>query len=176
MSAGFLDGAIPFGKEVREAVFGKMGVDTSSPEYENAALISTGVSIGAQLLTGSGEAQLGLKLASRAGGTSAEATLVRVIQRGEKVEEIINEAKALTFQTGNEHALVKLASGERVLVSGGPGGIHFAEGSVTRIFGHTHLPTDVKVGPSKADKIAIQALGQRSSWLSEGFKPTKFTP
>lgn len=31
-----------------------------------------------------------------------------------------------------------LANGERALVSGGPGGIDFNAGSITRIFGHTH--------------------------------------
>ena len=175
MAAGFADGAVPFGKEIRETVFGKMGVDTSSPEYENASLISTGVSIGAQLLTGAGEAQLGVKLASGAGGASAEATMVRVIQRGEKLQEIIDEAKHLTLITGNEHALVKLASGERALVAGGPGGISFVETPITRLFGHTH-PLGKWAGPSDIDRTAISTLGQRSSWLVEGFKPQKFTP
>jgi hypothetical protein len=57
-AAGMVDGTLPFGKQIREAVFGKMGVDTSAPEYKKAALISAGVVIGAQLLSGSGEAKL----------------------------------------------------------------------------------------------------------------------
>ncbi len=36
----------------------------------------------------------------------------RVIQRGKKVADLINEANALTFTTGNEHAVVTLASGQ----------------------------------------------------------------
>lgn len=130
---------------------------------------------GTYIAAGSGEAQLGVKLASRAGAESAEMTMVRVIERGEKLETIINEAKVLTFQTGNEHALVKLATGERALVAGGPGGINFAEGSITRIFGHTHPYGTAIVGPSNADRAAIQALGQRSSWLLEGGTLGKFT-
>ena len=51
-TAGFVDGAIPYGRQIREAAFGKMGVDTSAPEYENAAAISEGVSVGTTLLAG----------------------------------------------------------------------------------------------------------------------------
>ena len=63
--------------------------------------------------------------------------MVRLIQPGEKVAAIINEGKALPWETGNEHALVTLANRDRAIVSGGPGGIDFAEGEVTTIFGHT---------------------------------------
>jgi RHS repeat-associated protein len=57
-SAGMVDGAIPFGKEIREGVFGKMGVDTSAPEYQNAATISGGMVIGVSLLDGVGEVKI----------------------------------------------------------------------------------------------------------------------
>ena len=45
--------------------------------------------------------------------------MLRQIAHGERVADIIAEAKALTFATGNEHALISLTSGQRVLVSGG---------------------------------------------------------
>jgi hypothetical protein len=78
---------------------------------------------------------------------------------------LINEGKALTFTTGNEHALVKLANGTRALVSGGPGGINFAPGQVTRIFGHTH-PTNAL--PSAADAAALTILGQSKQYVLHG--------
>jgi hypothetical protein len=64
-------------------------------------------------------------------------TVVRTLPPG-TATGVVGEARALTFATGNEHALVRLATGERALVSGGPGGITFAEGQITRIIGHTH--------------------------------------
>ena len=178
MTTGFFDGYIPLGKSAREFFFGDMAADTSSPEYENASTIGTGVAIGAQLLTGTGEAEAagaGIKLASGAGIESTEMTMVRVIECGEKLQGIIDEAKLLTLQTGNEHALVTLASGERALVSGGPKGIFFPEGSITRIFGHTHVP-GTTAWPSPDDAAALRSLGQRSSWLFAAGEKIKFTP
>jgi hypothetical protein len=128
---------------------------------------------GARLIRGGSST---VNLASGAGGEAAEMAVVRTIQRGEKLSDIINEGKALTFETGNEHALIKLATGERALVSGGPGGINFAEGSVSRIFGHTHPYGTAAVGPSGLDRLALQRLGQGSSWLVEGGTITKFWP
>lgn len=106
--------------------------------------------------------------------------VVRIIGRGEKVTDILNEAKALTFQSGNEIALVKLANGQRALVRGGPGGITWAEGEVTRIFGHTHPyvgPGGVPApptGPSGLDFQVLEQLKQKSSWLLERGVLTKF--
>jgi RHS repeat-associated protein len=128
---------------------------------------------GARLIRGGSST---VNLASGAGGEADEMAVVRTIQRGEKLSDIINVGKALTFETGNEHALVKLATGERALVSGGPGGINFAEGSVSRIFGHTHPYGTAAVGPSGLDRLALQRLGQGSSWLVEGGTITKFWP
>jgi hypothetical protein len=98
-------------------------------------------------------------------GRAGPMQVERAIQRGEKVADLINEAKALTFTTGKEHAVVTLANGKRVLVSGGPGGINFAEGSITRIFGHTH-PTNAL--PSAADAAALRALGQSKQYVFHG--------
>ena len=62
---------------------------------------------------------------------------------------------------------MKLADGRRVIVSGGEAGIDFAEGSVQRIFGHTHPQHLPATGPSVADRAALDALGQKSSYLIE---------
>lgn len=114
-----------------------------------------------------------LRLASGA-GPSVPAAAVRTIAHGEGVATIIEEAKALTYASGNEHALVSLTSGERVLVSGGPGGMSFEGFSVRRILGHTHPYQVPPTGPSGADFGALESLGQRSSWLLEHGTLTRF--
>ncbi|MFL6286024.1 MAG: RHS repeat domain-containing protein [Pyrinomonadaceae bacterium] len=126
-------------------------------------------------LSGFGTAASGLSISSGTGGAAADMTVVRTIGKGEAIADIVNESKSLTFVYGNEHALVTLANGERALVSGGPGGINFAPGQIIRLFGHTHPYGTGTVGASALDRTAIQALGQRSSWLVEGGKVTKFT-
>jgi hypothetical protein len=108
------------------------------------------------------------------GGASAPMQIVRTIGRGEKIADIVAEGKSLTFTTGNEHALVKLASGERAIVSGGPGGITWEAGEVTRVFGHTHPYQLPPTGPSPADFGMLDVLGQRSSWLLEHGQLTRF--
>ncbi|WP_121761918.1 RHS repeat domain-containing protein [Corallococcus sp. AB038B] len=106
-------------------------------------------------------------------GPHAPMVVVRIIKKGEKIADIVNESKALTFTSGNEHALVRLATGERALVSGGPGGITFAPGQVTRIFGHTH-PTSAP--PSSADFEALRRLGQSQQTVYHGGQATKIRP
>src|SRR5690606_10596108 len=85
----------------------------------------------------------------------------------ERVADIVAEGKALTFATGNEHALVSLTSGERVIVSGGPTGIDLGALSVRRLLGHSHPYHLAPTGPSAADFAALQVLGERSSSLLE---------
>jgi len=97
----------------------------------------------------------------------------RIIQKGEKVEDLINEAKGRTWETGNEYAVVTLEDGQRALVSGGPGGIEFEEGSITRIFGHTH-PTPAP--PSAADAAALRQLGQSRQYVYHGGDVTVVRP
>ena len=101
--------------------------------------------------------------------------IVRTIQHGEKVSNIIDEGKLLTLATGNEHALVKLASGERALVSGSPYGIKFGD-KITRLFGHTHPNQLLKTGVSELDREALRTLGQRHSYLFERGDFYRFGP
>jgi hypothetical protein len=107
------------------------------------------------------------------GGDSLPMTIVRLIQRGERIEDLVNEGKGLTWLSGNEHAVVTLADGQRALVSGGPGGIEFAPGQVTRIFGHTH-PTNAP--PSAADIDALIHLRQSQQTVFHGGEVTKVRP
>ncbi len=130
-----------------------------------------------ELAAAGGESALikgGISVASGAGGDLAPMQLVRVIQRGEKIVTIMQDAKEYSWTTGNEVALVKLASGERALVSGGPGGINFEEGAVTRIFGHTHPWDAPTFGPSRQDVQALESLGQKSSYILERGQLIKF--
>ena len=105
--------------------------------------------------------------ASVGGGvaSSAQASVVRIIQPGESIADIINEAKGLTFSTGNEHALVALENGDRALVSGGEYAIAFDELPISRIFGHTH-PTNAL--PSQADVDALGQLGNSKQYVFHG--------
>lgn len=94
-------------------------------------------------------------------------TVVRTLPPG-TAGGVVSEARALTFATGNEHALVRLATGERALVSGGPGGIAFGEGQITRIIGHSHPYGFGSIGPSAADFGALRSLGQTHSYVLDG--------
>jgi hypothetical protein len=82
MNAGLVDGSIPFGRELREAIFGNMGVDTSAPEYQNASAISAGMVIGATLLDGAGEVKIAGCLVESTGPTRiyAAGTLMRMAE------------------------------------------------------------------------------------------------
>jgi hypothetical protein len=108
------------------------------------------------------------------GGPSAPATIVRRIGHGEKLANIIADGKSLTFATGNEHAVISLTTGERLLVSGGPKGITFEGMALRRIIGHTHPYHLPATGPSKADFNALKQLRQRNSYLLEHGILTKF--
>ena len=90
--------------------------------------------------------------------------LVRTIKPGEKIADIVSEAKSLTWTTGKEHALVRLASGERALVRGGEGGIIFERGQISRLFGHTH-PYQRPGSISAEDIFALKLLGQRRQYV-----------
>ncbi len=122
-------------------------------------------------IVGEGE---GLSVASGIGADSAPMSVVRTIQRGERVANLIDEVKSLTYETGNEHAIVKLANGDRAIVSGGPKGIDFAPNQIQRLYGHSHPYEYAPTGPSGADVSALQSLGQMSSYLLEHGELVKF--
>jgi RHS repeat-associated protein len=138
------------------------GIEAVAPE-----LYFAGVPAVTRALAGHVAAARGAALASGAGGEVLPMTIVRTLPPG-TAGGVVNEARALTFATGNEHALVRLATGERALVSGGPGGIAFGEGQVTRIIGHTHPYGFGSIGPSAADAAALRALGQTHSYVLDG--------
>lgn len=115
-----------------------------------------------------------LAMASGSGGESAPLVVVRTVAFGEKVADLVEEGKALTYQTGNEHALVKLADGTRAIVSGGQKGISWKVGQVRYVWGHTHPYQFGATGPSADDFTMLQRLGQPSSTLVEHGQIIKF--
>lgn len=117
------------------------------------------------------------------GPQTAPAVLVRRVQRGESesIAKLIDEAKTGTWISEAEHALLRLADREVVLVKGGRDGIEFlveGEGEqrtlhllvegrkmqVVWIYGHTHPRV---TGPSDSDLVALAILKQPHSYLIE---------
>jgi RHS repeat-associated protein len=151
-----------------------LGTQLSTKErlWEGGNFVVGAVSLGYGAYAAS--AKSGLGVASGGSSGSAPATIVRAIRPGEKIADIVAEGKSLTFATGNEHALVSLANGERVIVSGGPTGIDLSALNIRRLIGHSHPYHLAPTGPSAADFAALKALGQRSSYLLEHGTLTKF--
>lgn len=117
-----------------------------------------------------------ITIASGAGGEAAAMQIVRIVSRGERVSTIVAEGKQLTYLSGAEHGLVRLASGQRAIVSGGPGGINFTPGQITRLYGHTHPMGQGSrfIGPSPQDYSALIRLGQKSSYVIDRGEIIKF--
>ena len=100
--------------------------------------------------------------------------IVRIVAKGEKIVDIVQELKQLTYSSGNEHALVKLVSGERVIFADHSTGMRWAAGEITRLIIHSHPYHTPPPGPSNFDFAALEFLGQPSSWLLEHGSLTKF--
>ena len=118
-----------------------------------------------------------IKLAVGTGKEVKSAVIVRYLQKGEKIEDIIIEAKGLTYIHDAEHAVISLPQGGRALVRGGRTGIEFAPGTVKRIIGHTHPPFVANAAQaSAADLKALAQLKQRRSYLVGGGLITLIRP
>lgn len=154
----FLMGAVQTGQDVRDG------------NYKMALVGGVMTAAGAGSVVAEMRVLGRIVVASNAGGSTLPMSLVRVVARGEKVDDLINEVKVLTYQTGNEHALVTLANGERAIVAGGPGGIRFDEGQITTLFGHTH-PTSAP--PRRDDSVALRRSGQSQQTVLHGGQETK---
>ena len=71
-------------------------------------------------------ASKGGRVLTGAGDDVGQATIVRTISHGEKIDGVVTEAARLTRTLDREHALVSLVDGRRVLVRGGADGIDFS--------------------------------------------------
>ncbi|MCZ2341261.1 MAG: SEC-C domain-containing protein [Bacteroidales bacterium] len=103
------------------------------------------------------------------GVNAATAQVVRQIGCGERVGDLIQELAQRTYASGGlEHAIISLRNGQRLIVSGGSGGITFEAFGVNlrRVILHTHPRV---TGPSPPDFLMLQQLGQKSSWIYELF-------
>jgi hypothetical protein len=115
----------------------------------------------------------GLTVASSIGGRTLPITVQKIIPHGTKLSNIVNDVKGMTWMTGNEHAVVRLASGQRAIVSGGPGGISFGNGQIRTLFGHTH-PTSAP--PSLSDFRALLRLRQSRQYVLHGGQMSLIRP
>jgi hypothetical protein len=107
----------------------------------------------------------GVSVASGEGAASAPASVVRMVSGDESQADLFNELKARTFETGNEHALVTLSSGDQAIVSGGAEGITNMD--IENLIAHTHPYQLPATGVSDADYAALNQLGQENSILLE---------
>ena len=105
---------------------------------------------------------------------NAASNVVRNVDKGEKIKDIANELKSLTYKTGNEQALVKLQNGTRAIISGTSKGINFATNQISLLYAHTHPFGTGAIVPSSADFQALTALGQKSSYLLADGQLIKF--
>jgi RHS repeat-associated protein len=114
-----------------------------------------------------------INIASSIGGKTLPMTVEKILPQGSKIADIINDVKGMTWATGNEHAVVRLANGQKAIVSGGSGGIQFQIGQIKTLFGHTH-PTFAP--PSLADYNALKILGQSKQYVIHGGETTLIRP
>jgi len=131
---------------------------------EAALMLAPGANALARGFAARGEASV-----ASTGGEMASARVVRTIEYGEKVRNLLGELAERTYVSGGaEHAIITTTSGERLIVSGGPGGITSFPENLRRVIVHTHpRPT----GPSAIDFTMLEQTGQRSSWVYELFSP-----
>ena len=83
---------------------------------------------------------------------------VREVQKGEKILDLIREAKRETFLEVKEYAVIKRKDGKRYLVSGDKGKIILPEDTII-IYGHTHsFNTSINNGPSQEDRLSLDLV------------------
>jgi len=118
-------------------------------------------------------------VASGEAGYIGEAEMVRVIEKGEKWIELIDELAFETHQTEVEHMIVSWKTRERVILRGSRQGINFENYDVRMVIAHTHpnIGGDILNAQmaSPNDYGMLLTLGQRSSWLkAPGMEAFKF--
>lgn len=107
----------------------------------------------------------------------SEASFIEWIKPTRSLSELVDAAKALTWEHYCEHAVVELDDGRQALVQGGRLGIKFLKEEsrvfvtiecqqyqVTRVVFHTH---PLVTGPSDWDLDVLEMLGQKESLLFE---------
>jgi hypothetical protein len=122
------------------------------------------------------------------------AVFVRIVLATEELLSLAKDAKALTWETAREHAVLQIEDGRRIMVCGGTYGIELEQAAPNDPFGrpvhslwvsiedqpvrvmklilHTH---PLVTGPSDDDLRILQQLGQSESYLFEIFGPDEGT-
>ncbi len=103
------------------------------------------------------------------GSDVRNAKFVREIKKGEKISDLIDEAKGITYIEDVEAAVIQLQNGSRYLVTGGRHGINLPS-NTAKIYGHTHPRVMGGVNtPSEGDRRALDLLdggnGQSKTYI-----------
>ena len=151
------------------------------PNYDPSHLLLKGVALVdlasnvTLVIPGAGEeARIGTKvltegairIASGTGEHAGETVFLRPIERGEKIHDLLRELGERTYLSGNEHAIVRLSDGSRMLVKTGQEGGTIP--GVVRLIVHSHPYTAAlrgEVAVSGIDRASLGKIGQVSSWL-----------
>lgn len=147
-------------------------------EWENIAAVSGGVGSVAALARArqirTATTETGPTIRATETGTTEQARIHRNIEPGERVADLENEIKGLTFETGREVAVVSLSDGRRVVAIGGANGMELPA-NTSRLLAHTH-PMGHTATPSPADMRALEELGQNRSYIYGGGVRQLFGP
>lgn len=117
----------------------------------------------------------GISVSAGNGVQRAAGSLVRSVGGHESPDALFSEMNQLTYETGNEHALVRLNSGEFQIHSGGAAGIDLSS-DIDQVIAHTDPYGVNALGPSADDVAMLGQLGQRFSILLEHGQTILFGP
>ncbi len=161
----------------------KFSISEALSQWTNPQLVATGLegAIGMGVMGSMRRgARNGKIIASSSGGRILPMKVEKVIPQGAKIADIKNDIKGMTWATGNEHAVVRLANGQKAIVSGGPGGIRIEHGQIQTLFGHTH-PTSAPPSHGDYDFLRYHVFsdgtkGQSRQYVIHGGQVTLIRP
>jgi hypothetical protein len=117
----------------------------------------------------------GVSVSAGQGVHRAAGSLVRSVGGHESPDALFSEMRQLTYESGNEHALVRLHSGEFQIHAGGATGIDLSS-DISQVIAHTHPYGLDALGPSADDVAMLGQLGQGASILLEHGQTILFGP
>lgn len=122
----------------------------------------------------------GMSINAGYGNATLPMKFEKSLPKGIKISDVVNEMKAMTWASGNEHAAARLANGQRAIVSGGPRGIYFEYGQIRVIYGHTHpgnLPPSAGAYNFHKEYIFTGGrVGQSRQYIFHGGQRTMIRP
>jgi hypothetical protein len=176
LAAGILVGAVPAAAGNRVGASTPVMINTvgSSPD------IGPGQRLGKtvpqpQIVVATGVAAEGVSVSAGQGVDRAAGSLVRSVGGHESPDALFSELRQLTYESGNEHALVRMSSGEFQIHAGGATGIDLSS-DISQVIAHTHPYGLDALGPSADDVGMLGHLGQGASILLEHGQTILFGP